>query len=313
MKMPSYISIFLTITLSVWASMIEAQTNTYKPFPETSNSFWRDHSTYYDFGSPWVATITTDLFHYLTGEDTIVNQKRYHKVYAQGGQSSDFPPDYFEIEEYYEGSIRQDINNKLVYWLAADSQEEELLYDFNLELGDTIQNVQHLRGNIVVGIDSVLIGNNYHKRFLMNFNDGMPQQTDTAYALIEGVGSTRGLRYYMHPDFEGGTRLICFKGRGDVYSTLGSACEFTAGISEQTIDQQLLLFPNPITNESTVSCGPTFKHCAVFNTLYQQIPTSYHFDGKELTIFKGDLPAGLYYLKISLGTKIQVLRFSVAD
>ena len=59
--------------------------------------------------------------------------------------------------------------------------------------------------NYVSSIDSILIGNNYHRRFHLS-------QMGTSFshvAIIEGIGSEYGLLFPLMPPFEFFNTLVC--------------------------------------------------------------------------------------------------------
>jgi len=78
--------------------------------------------------------------------------------------------------------FRQDIENKKVYYRHAYwPNEEKLLYDFNLGIGDTIPN--SYLNFIISHVDSILINNRYHTIYTSN----------GSIYIIEGVGTAKGI------------------------------------------------------------------------------------------------------------------------
>jgi hypothetical protein len=108
------------------------------------------------------------------------------------GYSGDIPPSYAHIshlDSIYAFSYRNDAPNKKVYILLKDSTSEKLWYDFNMNVGDSLNPNSYVRltssfgpNAKVTSIDSVDMCGSYHKRF--NFNCTFSE------SIVEGVGFT---------------------------------------------------------------------------------------------------------------------------
>ena len=88
------------------------------------------------------------------------------------------------------GAIRNDTTNKKAFYIRALSiDDERLLYDFNLSLGDTVYWYSNDGDEqIIQGVDSVMYCDNYYKRYISSPND-----IGLSYTVIEGIGSMCGL------------------------------------------------------------------------------------------------------------------------
>lgn len=75
---------------------------------------------------------------------------------------------------YGGGLIRNDTSTKKVYTIGPDS----LLYDFSLNVGDSVKLKYCSSGKVITTIDSVLVGTGYRKRFIFYNGNQM----------IEGIG-----------------------------------------------------------------------------------------------------------------------------
>src|SRR5688572_13337561 len=152
----------------------QAQTNIYHPFPD-SNAVWNVFASGCCTAScpgPINDPVIDDFtFSYFISGDTLVNGLTYHKLYKSGshhqhcvlGTSVDNWNFYNNVPA---GVFRQDTAAKQVYKLASFNQEC-LLYDFNLNIGDTLKGDCMNWGScaIVTSIDSVLVGGNYRTRY----------------------------------------------------------------------------------------------------------------------------------------------------
>ena len=152
---------------------------------------------------------------------------------------------------WYKGSIRQDTINRKVFIIPPAAATEELLYDFTMQVGDTvkgyIENYLNTK-DIVENIDTVLVGNNYRKRWKIN----------SGYSIyfIEGIGSTYGLVEYSPgtivdgPDFS----ISCFRQNSiTIYPDTITNCELITSVKPIEIqNNQLRIYPNPSNGSFTI-------------------------------------------------------------
>ncbi|MCX6245447.1 MAG: T9SS type A sorting domain-containing protein [Bacteroidetes bacterium] len=166
----------LLLSLILLAISATAQRSTYHPFPD-SNTVWNWHMTVYGFPP------TDNLYSIIFSGDTLINSVNYHKLktpYVQQVMKSGMVG--------YRGAIRQDAPGRRVFIVPAGETAEQLLYDFNMQVGDSVRGYTETGLNpldVVESIDSVMVGTDYHKRWKIN----------TGYDIyfIEGIGSTYGL------------------------------------------------------------------------------------------------------------------------
>lgn len=137
--------------------------------------------------------------YYIDGDTLIIN-KWYYKLYLLG-RDSIVCPDTTKIKNYtrFFMAIREDYS-KRIYYYHAYGNTERLLWDFNIEMGDTIR-----KNCVIEKIDTIWLGTMPLKRFYCSCSDNN--------IIIEGVGANTGLfnPYYCSLLFEGGRRLISFK------------------------------------------------------------------------------------------------------
>lgn len=180
------LSIIFLLTVLSFTSILAQE---YQPFP-TNNAIWTE---YFNTGGG-----KFDPYQYfaLKNGDTIINEYSYHKLY--------YSKDTIFTENELCGGLREE--DKRIYLYAIDTipctyvnpifvGSEIILYDFNLQLGDTID-FDHFRtrypGTLRLSkIDSMLIGNNYRRVFTFGYpqNDGIIKEAQW----VEGIGSLRGL------------------------------------------------------------------------------------------------------------------------
>ncbi len=278
----------------------KCQISIYQPFPD-SNAFWCETNWWLSSPTPPYCFVTDNYCLFING-DTIINAMTYHKIFQSGYISASCPPPGYNYYNNYEGAIRQDVLLKKVFFILPSNANEELLYDFNLGIGDTLQPSINTPPdyNYISSIDSVLVGSQYHKRFLLN------NLNDTNYAIIEGLGSTFGLFHKIVLPFESGSQLNCFNNEGNIYP-VNSSCLFNIGIFE--INKSILnikIFPNPLISESKIISDYYFKNATIiiYNSYGEEIRQVNNFIGQEIVIHRRKLISGVYYLKIIEDSKI---------
>src|SRR2546423_12671923 len=109
-----------------------AQTNVYHPFPD-SNAIWNEGSVSNAGCGPFTPLL--EWYSYLLTGDTLIKGVQYHKLmtpFIASNCASNMPTGY-------RGGIRQEIQNKKVFFVQPNDSVDYLLYDFNLQVGDTLR------------------------------------------------------------------------------------------------------------------------------------------------------------------------------
>ncbi len=224
----------------------KSQTSVYHPFPD-SNASWNINFTpgqcLFGFGfEDYSITITGD---------TLIGNITYHKLVTPFVKFDSFGSCPQQNTVGYKGAIRQDIAAKKVYYFHPEESTEQLLYDFNLEVGDTVTGYLELFANpadTVIAIDSVLVGDSFRKRLLINPCYGI--------YLIEGIGSTYGL-IELSPGCITDANMIsitCFNQNGQsLYPDPSAECQLITSSNDIGADSDaVLIFPNPSNGSFTV-------------------------------------------------------------
>ncbi len=247
-------SLFCSIQLQAQA--------TYFSFPD-SNAVWTEQAQgcCYNYcpPPPNPNPVLLDLsFSYYIQGDTIINGAACHKIYQSGithehCNFGNYINNWGVINNIYTGAYRQDITLKKVLFIYPGDTTQCLLYDFNLNVGDTINYGCNNWGGCfiitVTSIDSILIGNTYRKRFnLSNF---------PSYSLIEGIGSTSGLLEPICP-FEYFGTLICFSQNGQsIYPDTTTICQIITETNEGHHKPGMVISPNPASDKINISFPAT--------------------------------------------------------
>ncbi len=204
----------------------------------------------------------------------------------------------------YLGALREDTTARRVHYLPAGATEESLLYDFSLEIGDTITGYldDHFffaEPGIISAVDSVLIGSQYHKRWNIPV-EGADGEYHFQY--IEGIGGLHGLVdpdpfYLLHSAI---TTLTCYSnGQGFVYPDGDEPCAIVTHAYQQgTTDIRLDIFPNPASGTVTLNHSATGKaRLQVFGTSGKLI-SQHTLNTPEVIIDTENWPRGMYLLRV---------------
>jgi len=208
--MKRIILVWLVVLVSGAGTLGVGQFNTYYHFP-TQNAWWcQDNET---GNSNCSSNPVQDFYYnYFIRNDTVIKGLKYHTIYTQGGLTFTLCGTTWEYYCYKVGAIREDTMKHIYFNSSATKNRDTLLYDFNLNVGDTLPATYNSNPgpykDYVKSIDSVLVGTKYRKEFIVT------DVGDSSYwkcSIIEGIGSVQGLfepiMSIYEPSF---TALECF-------------------------------------------------------------------------------------------------------
>lgn len=239
--MKTYVTcILLFISLS-----IKAQTWVYHPFPQT-NSYWDLSQSYYCWTG--VPTQIGQYYSIFVSNDTLIGTETYHKLFIPYLKSDSTGCSSASVTQgIYRGCIREDNAAKKVYYIQPMLSTEKLLYDFNLQVGDTVFGQLETLGpkDTVISIDSIETwgsGGGWVKRWLIN----------SCYNIyiIEGVGSTYGV---IEPSPGCGPDnmerdimcAVCQTSTSGFYYPAITDCDMITSINSVSEEINFEIFPNP--------------------------------------------------------------------
>ena len=218
----------LVIIVFLITSLSRTYGQSFNPFP-TENTSWETVTQFMDPGNP-----SYSYEFDRTDGDTLINGQLYTKINRLS------LPSCF---------IRE--TNGFVYCKYSNDSPfdttEFLLYNFNLQLGDTMQmamagyELMFTTGHVEY-VDSLLIGSQYHKQI------GITGWHHIDF--VEGIGSLQGLFYPEIPWVDWMADLNCFSANDTIYSLSGQGtteqgnCLQLLNVQETQIDE-LQVFPNP--------------------------------------------------------------------
>jgi hypothetical protein len=268
-----------------------AQTNIYHPFP-SNNAVWNE--IYYYDGAGGCLPAFCKYNYFMLG-DTIINSVTYHKIFYNDSTTV-----------YYKAGIRED--NKKIYARANSGTYDVKIYDFNLNIGDSIKSYCWLVDSTwyymiyVTGIDSVLLPDmTYRKRINL-----------TGPRWIEGVGGKNGLFERFNCILcDCWSELVCLEQNSNIVylnETNAPCFEIPLINNEMTsIPDQFSIFPNPATDNLTIET--TDKATIEILNIEGQIINSIKSVGKETTIELSSLASGIYLIKTITDKGVAVKKF----
>lgn len=245
---------------------VKAQAYVYHPFPTTTGCW--SYQYYDDFHN------ATGMFGgYGLNGDTTIASVLYHRIGNRAVRES----------------------GKIIYYLPDTSSNEVILYNFNLNMGDTIF---HPYGGavcsndtvIVQYVDTILLSDGYHRHY----------QLSSFATWIEGIGSLTDLfRPCNVLCVSGNDQLECMHGdSGAVY--MYSTCQgcLPVGVKEQTLLPDIIISPNPFTSQTTITFSEAQKNTTInIKDIVGKEINTINFTGRQLVIDKAEMKAGIYFVQ----------------
>ena len=275
------------------------------PIPADSTSEWRIVRGYPDYCGGCVNLYNS--VYYVDGT-TIYNGKEFYKIYETGEfyQQILAPPgpcdETYNYFGEYRGAIRTE--NGKTYQLFGN--EEYLLMDFTLNVGDTLFSYIS-PGLIISSIDSVLIGDQYRKRF--NFSNG-----DICNWMIEGIGHGTGLFEPMGGGLEFASWFICY-GENNIPLYGDTNCILNVGYEIFSFHiSDIKIYPNPTSGKFTINTSESIEEIKSYliTDMCGKIISNNNnigsLNGNSIEINIEDCKSGVYSLTINYYNKESVHR-----
>ena len=180
-----------TVFLLVFFLLVTiCKSQTYTPFPD-SNAVWK--VVWFTFPGQYYE----EHFEYFTDGDTLLYDTLYTKI-KKIEYNVFCSLDTISIE--YAGAFRNDTANKKVYYIQVFPPIKKILYDFSLNVGDTVphsfQNVLYPTLT-VKDVDTVYINDEPRKRYKYWLG---PNPLGFQFYVYEGIGADLGLFEEFAPD-----------------------------------------------------------------------------------------------------------------
>ena len=242
----------------------------------------------------WPGSVVTEIF-FIDG-DSIVNNLNYKQIWVSTDSLN---------TATFQGLLREEIEK--VYYLPTYG-DEGLLYDFGLNVGDTVSIISlpsQYEGEFeifVAAIDTIEYEGVQRKRMLIDSEEN----TFTEF-WIEGIGDTWGPLYTMIynygicPSWE----LICVHEYDELIYMVPyteSCYEVNVGIDELIQNSKILLSQNPVKQDQSieVKADKAMGNIQVYSVSGKLIKTISSPFNKKQSIKTHDLKKGLYLLKIEM-------------
>lgn len=234
----------------------------------------------------------------ISDEQTEFNGKLYREVKIYNVKTGKY-------SEYNKTFLREEGN--IVYEYFQNEEEEVELYNFDVEIGDTLsRSMGHYFyfDLIVTDIDSVtLMDNSVRKRITLECSGDDVYTTDVRIHWVEGMGDYYGTltnRYYCTSDML--EQLLCFH-ENDIqlwqYDRY-DACIVTS-INSIT-DLGLSVYPNPFTDRITVEGIEGKLDYRIYSLLGVEMMRG-QLSGNTIDV--DSLDSGVYFLLLSIDGKTQ--------
>lgn len=306
--------IFILITFALHSVVSFAQSIA---FP-VSDANWMVVQEYPLPGNPPGSGLVT--WSYAYDGDTLIGNQLWTRIYESN--SLVFVPG--DPSNFFRGHVYAD--SGVVYYMSDGQIHPTVMYDFNIQPGDTVKFYQFCCGShydlYLLSIDSVVINGQYHRRF--NFAPVIYYNTSMKETWIEGIGSVHGplfpktARLFNH-EFPDALTLSCFHLNSVLvyYNPQFPDCYYygVTGIDESIISS-MVIFPNPASSQISVVMP--------FNNQDNILVRVLSLTGREMSskyVSEGDgrfevdvsaLQSGIYLLETITGERTLTARLVVA-
>ncbi|MEM9820432.1 MAG: T9SS type A sorting domain-containing protein [Bacteroidota bacterium] len=271
----------------------------YQPMVIESNRWFYENKTWdIASGGGWI--FYHDYFTIFIEGDTTLDGTAYKQLYLQKNN-----------EERFVGGIRENLDTRRVYVYLLDPdllntfyagcgaimEQETLLYDFSVEVGDTV--VSCFQGGEVFQRDTILHQGEALNRILVNIHGVIAE----AY-WMEGIGSIRGLFGPFTGEFENEWSLLCFS--SDINPNFSGPnaepwmIEACTGIVSLPSNQRpnIEYYPNPAQEWLALKgLFNTEAEIVIYNSLGQRVLHNRE-KSTERQINLSSLQAGIYHIVI---------------
>ena len=244
---------------------------------------------YFDIYGPTIS------YEFRLGEDVIINNKTYKRVYTNGVATG--------------CSLREEDG---VLYKINSSNVETIQLDFTLNVGDVFMRSPYpcLPGG--GGEHTVLSAST---QFIANENRRVLEINYWVYReyWIEGIGSTNGGIYSGDYEIEAASLLQCFYHDGETYY-FNNAIDCNIVLSNADFSlEEIVLHPNPVTNISILQlpAEAPIDYIKIYD-LSGKLVNEESVNGDYFTISAMDYPSGLYFYSVfSYQRLMQTQRFIV--
>ena len=218
--------------------------------------------------------------------DTLANDMHYKKVMRKISSETNY---WHGSTEYYSlyGLIREEPEGK-VFYQPIDQDTVYLLYDFNMNVNDTVVmswcQIPNTLWDVTIRIDSIttqyIAGMDRRVFYVSSISTHAPnEEWRWLNTWIEGIGATEGLLYSCHVTVAGGItlhELLCYHEDGELVwqNPIYNTCliDNYDGVQDNTEESGVMVYPNPVKNKVVIN-GVEASEVQVYNALGQLVKT----------------------------------------
>jgi hypothetical protein len=294
---------FLSIVALLMSIQSFSQMN--YPIPMDSTSEWRQGTAVYD---PHTNYFRSSDYRVFISGDTTINNHVYSRLMCSGVSSFTYQGQTYSMS--FENAFYALIRSDSVRTYEFMNGQDELLYDFSLQVGDTLPMtiLNWCPTVIITSIDTVQVAGKNLKRF--NISDPVTGDLNITW-FMEGLGNENGLNAPINITLNGGSSFECYAENHVPVFPEESTCDLTVDIVERPLtNETILIYPNPSNGIFTVSLNAESDkdlHVTITGVSGNLI----HFDTwqikqglNENTCNLSGTSAGIYVLVIQDGNSI---------
>lgn len=262
------------IILFVFTFSVQAQ---YKTFPD-STAIWG----YIKYGNPTICNngiCEIDMV-YQIANDTVLFTNNYYQLHSVAG---------------YLGGIREDSSLRKVFFIQAGDSSENLLYDFSLNVGDTIQGLSNC--SMAITVTSIDSTNNYSPDYRRIFHVSSPGND-----FIEGIGSLGGILAPLCNGIDFHWDLTCFSIDGNLIFTTGNPllnCLSPLTVSELNNRNAVTITPNVLRSGQTMTVNYNYNYPIDLIEIIDVEGKVLEMDINNLTVSTTNFQSGIYFVAVT--------------
>jgi len=255
------------VLLLLCSSRTLGQTYQYTPFPDSFAVWYEQYEVFCSDPGSFVRNCNR----WIIDGDTVINGQDYNKLYL-------FDDSIYK-RVFYGGLYEDSLRRVYLYW--ADSSAKYLLYDYSVDVGDTVF-FTPLGDTIwinITSIDTVFRFGRLRRSIYFNYLTSITQVPYDEYNYLEGIGGSKGLLYFINEMDFLKTQTCGFFKLLMAFSTMDTSmsveCIDTVGLDDIGIgpNVEINIHPNP---------SQEFIHVSVSNSVGAYQVVLWNLWGKQL-------------------------------
>ena len=270
--------IFLLFITSIITVAVKAQT--YIPIPDSAVIWQNGFYQQVPMGPTWQYVLYDVVNYCADGQDTLIGAETYTQVHQCP-------------EDLYQGAFRN--SNGKVFFVPKDSLNEYLLFDFTVEVGDTVPELFCKMGGymdfvyhdfVIYEVDSILVAGTYRKRINQMW--------------VEGIGNKQGFLWepWINISQYWVNQMCVSINSQQAYPVEGpNPCELTAAVDEQNL-VAWELYPNPSQDFVSIRSDFTPDNIDIFDLTGRKYPLNYVKNNGEIVVDLKYFRRGSYVIRI---------------